>query len=87
LRKGDTPALEKFDSHAPNNPRRITEAIEAKVIELRRRNPKWGKRRIADEMAKANNWVALISSNTVKRILKDSGLWTTEQPPVKKGDL
>ena len=84
--KGGYPALEKFDSHAPNNPRRTAEALEVKVIELRRRNPKWGKRRIADEMAKANNWVALISPNTVKRILKDAGLWTTEQPPVKKGD-
>lgn len=26
-------------------------------------------------MAKANNWVPLVSPNTVKRILKDAGLW------------
>ncbi len=84
--EGGYPALEEFDSHAPNNPSRTAWAIELNVIELRQSNPKWGKRRLADEMAKANNWVPLISPNTVKRILKDAGLWPAEQPTVKKGD-
>lgn len=52
--------------------------IEANVIELRRQNPDWGKARIAYEMAKANNWVALVSPNTVKRILQDANLWPEE---------
>ena len=38
---------------------------------------------MADEMQKANNWVRLISPNTVKRILKDAGFWTAEAPTVK----
>lgn len=84
--EGGYEALEEFDSHAPHNPRRTGETIELKVMDLRQNNPNWGKRRIADEVAKANNWVPLISPNTVKRILKDAGLWTAEESTKKKGD-
>jgi hypothetical protein len=42
---------------------------------MRREHPDWGKARIAQEMAKANNWVSLVSPNTVKRILRDAELW------------
>ena len=51
---------------------------------MRRQNPKWGKLRIANEMAKANNWVPLVSPNTVRRILQDAGLWTTPEAELKK---
>lgn len=84
--EGGYPALEAFTSHAPNNPSRTAGSIERQVIHLRQSHPKWGKRRIADEMAKANNWVPLISPNTVRRILKDAGLWLAEEPSPKKGD-
>jgi hypothetical protein len=43
-----------------------------------------GKQRIADELAKANNWVPIVSPNTVKRILIDAGLWTPREAS-KKG--
>ena len=68
--------LEQFASHAPKKPRRTPQTVQQKVIHLRRTHPKWGKRRIADEMAKANNWVPLVSPNTVRRILIDAGLWS-----------
>lgn len=84
--KGGYRALEAFASHAPKTPKRTAPEIQAQVIELRRTHPKWGKRRISDELAKANNWVALVSPNTVKRILKAAGLWTTPALPAKKGD-
>ena len=42
---------------------------------------------IADELAKDNNWVPLVSPNTVRRILQDAGLWPTPAEPVKKGGL
>jgi hypothetical protein len=61
--------------------------IEQRVISLRREHPDWGKKRIADELAKANNWVPLVSPNTVKRILKDAGLWeAVEADAGKKTD-
>ena len=66
--------LEEFASRAPKKPRRSAPEIEEKTIALRREYPEWGKRRIADELAKANNWVPLISPSTVKRILKETGL-------------
>ena len=51
---GGYEALEQFASHAPKTPHRTTLKVEQKVIELRRTHPKWGKRRIADEMTKSN---------------------------------
>jgi hypothetical protein len=61
--------------------------VAAQVIALRRQSPAWGKRRIADELAKGNNWVPLVSPNTVKRILCDAGLWPEAADQAKKGGL
>ena len=44
------------------------------MIALRREHAEWGKGRIADELAKDNNWEPRISPNKVKRILRDAGL-------------
>jgi transposase len=82
---GGYPALEHFQSHAPKEPARTAQGIEQRVIDLRRQNPQWGKRRIADELSKANTWEPLVSPNTVKRILIDAGLWTPLQATAKKG--
>ena len=82
---GGYAALEHCQSHAAKEPARTAPDIEQRVIDLRRQNPKWGKRRIADELAKANRWEPLISPNTVKRILIDAGLWTPLQVTAKKG--
>ncbi len=77
--------MEEFQSRAPKNPRRKAKEMEEKVIALRRQQPDWGKKRIADELAKGNNWVPLASPNTVKRILKDADLWPKPEATVKKG--
>ena len=71
--------LEEFRSRAPRNPRGTAQEIEQRVIEMRREHPDWGKLRIADELAKANNWVRVISPNTVRRILREVDEWD-EQP-------
>lgn len=72
-------------SHAPHHPKRVSPEIEEQVIEMRRIEPEWGKRRIADELAKGNNWEPLVSPNTVKRILQDAGLWPEAESGSKKG--
>ncbi len=69
-------------SSAPQQPARIDSAITGQVIALRQANPTWGKQRIAHEVAKAHAWHAVVSANTVKRILRDAGLWAPL--PVKK---
>jgi len=78
--------LEEFASRAPKEPDRTPADVEQKVIALRSEHSEWGKRRITDELAKANNWVPLVSPNTVKRILEDAGLWERAKPDEgKKG--
>ena len=67
--------LEEFASRVAHKLNYKSAEIEQRVRETRRKNPDWGKARIAQEMAKANNWVPLVSPNTVKRILRDAELW------------
>ena len=70
--------LEAFEKRGPKEPGGTSPDVEQKVIGLRRKHPDWGKKRIAGELAKANNWVPLVSPNTVKRILEEADLWPTE---------
>jgi transposase len=67
--------LEAFERRGPKEPSQTSSEVEQKVIGLRQAHPDWGKKRIADELAKAKQWVPLVSPNTVKRILEDAGLW------------
>lgn len=79
------PGLERFASRAPRHPHRTAAAVVAQVITLRQQRPTWGKQRLADELAKANHWVTLVSPNTVKRILRDAGLWPPPTAPAQRG--
>lgn len=76
--------LEEFEDHAPNNPNRIEEKVERAVIEMKQDHQNWGKKRIAHELAKKNNWVPVVSPNTVKRVLKEAGLWARIEEEAKK---
>jgi len=76
--------LEQPHSHRPKHlARQKSPTIEAEVITLRQTHADWGKRRIADEIAKGHHWVPLVSPNTVKRILRDAGLWAEPDEPKK----
>ena len=76
--------LEKTKSHVPREPHKTPADVEERVIQMRREHEDWGKRRIADELAKANNWVPLVSPNTVRRILQDADLWPDPMEAAKK---
>lgn len=82
---GGYAALEETRSHAPHQPQQTAPEVAALVVAVRRENPDWGKRRIADELAKGNKWVPLVSPNTVQRILEDAGLWPEAERQAKKG--
>ena len=82
---GGYAALDHFASRAPNHTRRTSDAVAQQVITLRQEHPDWGKQRIAAELAKANSWVPLLSPPTVKRILRDAGLWERAAAPKKSG--
>jgi transposase len=81
---GGYPALEQFADHRPKTPARVAAEVEQQVIEMRQAQPSWGKRRIADELAKSNNWVSVISPNTVRRILQEAGLWSASKTTAPK---
>ena len=74
----------EFESQAPNNPSRTSEEVAGEVIELKQAHPDWGKKRIAQELAKRNSWVPVIAPNTVRRILTEAGLWSRVEAEVKK---
>lgn len=76
--------LEEFESRVAHKLNRKGPEIEQQVIQIRREHPDWGKARITHEMAKANHWVALISPNTVKRILQEAQLWPAREAGEKK---
>jgi transposase len=79
------PGLEKYEKKGPaKGYGRVSVAIEQKVLELHNQHADWGKHRIADEIAKANNWVPLVSPNTVRRILEEAGLWKPKETRRKK---
>ncbi len=82
---GGYAALEQYASRAPHHPPRTAPPVEQQVIAARTAHPDWGKRRLADELAKAQNWVPLVCPNTVKRILRDAGLWERLTSAAKKG--
>ena len=67
------PGLAEFASRAAKVPHRTPAAVAQQVLALRHTHPDWGKKRLADELAKANNWVPLVGPNTVKRILHERG--------------
>ncbi len=83
--RGGYEALERFEKAGPKTGPRIKENVQQKVTELKTAHPKWGKRRIADRIAKENNWVPLVSPNSVKRILVRAGLWPVAENRKKKG--
>ncbi len=82
--QGGYAGLEAFESRVAHKLNYKDAAIEEKVIKLRRDNPDWGKARIAHEMAKGNNWVAVVSPNTVRRMLQDAGMWPESAAEGKK---
>jgi transposase len=84
---GGYDALQVPQSHAPKHPRKIASDVAQRVIAMKRTHPAWGKRRIADELAKGQNWVRVVSPNTVKRILKEAELWPEPGRSEKKSDF
>jgi transposase len=77
-----------LEAYRPKGPEKgsvgTPEKIREEVIEMRRKHPKWGKHRIADELTKANNWVPLVSPNTVRSILEEARLWKPDEEGQKK---
>ena len=71
---GGYEALEKFKPSGSKRGSQIEKRVQEEVIKLKKEQKDWGRRRIADEISKKNNWVPLVSASSVRRILKEAGL-------------
>ncbi len=76
--------LKEPKSRAPHTRYQTPQEVEKQVVEMKQNHPEWGKRRITEELTKENNWVPLVSPNTVKRILQDAELWPEAKSVAKK---
>jgi transposase len=82
--QGGYEALKKPKKPGPEKGIRVASEIQEKVVAMKDAHPEWGKRRIADELAKANSWVPVISPNAVRRILVENDRWPETEQRDKK---
>jgi len=82
--QGGYAELEDFKSRVAHKLNRKDASVEAEVIRLKTEHADWGKLRIAQEMAKANDWKPVISPNTVRRILQTAHKWPENATKGKK---
>jgi transposase len=84
---GGYAALVEPVSHRPHSsPNQLPRPYVEEVLAAKREHPTWGKRRIADELAKDHGWQAVVSASQVRRVLIGAGLWPPRAKPAKKGD-
>lgn len=83
---GGYEALKEVKKPGPSKGMWVAAEIQEKVAAMKKAHPEWGKQRIADELAKGNSWVPLVSVNTVRRILQEKGLWEEVVETAEKKD-
>jgi len=66
--------IRKPKKHVRKNLGRIPEKYVCRAIELKKKNPKWGRRTIASVIIKENN-KEVISPGGVQKVLEKAGLW------------
>jgi transposase len=76
--------LQKTKKTGPGKGVLTGEEIKTEVVRLKKENKEWGKRRIADDLAKKNGWKPVISPNTVREILREEGMWPETVSVLKK---
>lgn len=60
--------------HIRKNLGRVPEKYACRIIELKKKNPNWGRRTIASVIVKENNNKKVISPGGVQKVLERSGL-------------
>jgi len=61
--------------HIRKNLGRVPEKYACRIIELKKKNPNWGRRTIASVIVKENNNKKVISPGGVQKVLERAGLW------------
>lgn len=76
--------LSETKSHAPHNRHTVDLLIEERIVNLKREHPDWGKKRIAQQIWKENNWEHNVAIDTVKNVLSRHGMWKEGKRKEKK---
>jgi hypothetical protein len=62
--------------HIRKNLGRVPEKYACRIIELKKKNPSWGRRTIASVIIKENNNKKVISPGGVQKVLERAGFWS-----------
>ena len=65
--------------HIRKNLGRVPEKYACRIIELKKKNPNWGRRTIASVIVKENNNKKVISPGGVQKVLERAGLWSKKE--------
>lgn len=67
--------LKRPKKHIRKNLERVSEKYAFRIIELKKKNPNWGRRTIASVIVKKNNNKKIISPEGVQKVLERAALW------------
>ena len=67
--------IKKPKKHIRKNLGRVPKKYELRAIELKKKNPKWGRRTIASVIRRENNNVLSPGPGGVQKVLERAGLW------------
>ena len=67
--------IKRPKKHIRKNLGRVPEKYAHRAIELKKKNPDWGRRTIASVIIKENNNKKVISPGGVQKVLERAGLW------------
>jgi len=67
--------IRRQKKHIRKNLGRVPEKYACRIIELKKKNPSWGRRTIASVIIKENNNKKVISPGGVQKVLERAGLW------------
>jgi len=77
--EGGLEGIKKQKTHINKQLGRIEEKYRNRVIELKKKHPKWGRRTIAFVILNENNGKKIISPSGVQKILEKANLWKKEK--------
>jgi len=71
----DIEGIRRPKKHIRKNLGRVPEKYAFRIIELKKKNPNWGRRTIASVIREENNGKKVISPGGVQKVLERAGLW------------
>jgi len=73
--EGGIEGIKKPKSHINKNLERINKKCKNRIIELKKKHPRWGRRTIASVICNENKGKRVISPSGVQKILEKASLW------------